>query len=187
MRILGISGSPRRHGNTEILLDKALEGAASGGASTEKVILNELNFKPCQECGGCRETGRCVIADDMQEVYRKIFSSDAVIVASPIFFGSITAQLKAMIDRFQCAWVAKYLLKKMPDTKKKIKGAFLAVGGSDKKEFFENARGVIRIFFATADIVYSKELFYGGIEDKGEITKNEKAMEEVYNIGRDLT
>ena len=187
MKVLGISGSPKRRGNVEALLDKALEGAESEGAKGSKIILNELNFKPCQECGGCRETGRCVIADDMQEVYRKIFSSDAVIVASPIFFGSITTQLKGMIDRFQCAWVAKYLLKKASAPKKKVKGAFLAVGGSDKKEFFENARGVIRIFFATADIVYSKELFYGGIEDKGEITKNEKAMEEVYNIGRDLT
>ena len=122
MIVLGILGSPRRGGNAEVLLDKALEGARSGGVSVEKISLNELTIRPCQECGGCDDTGKCVIADDMAAVYNSVDRADIVILASPVFFGELTAQTKAMIDRFQCRWVGKYRLKKGPGAGKK--GAF---------------------------------------------------------------
>ena len=186
MYAIGISGSPRRRGNSEILLDKALDGSRSRGASAEKIVLNELDFKPCQECGGCRDTGICIIDDDMRPLYEKIASADAIIVASPIFFGTISAQLKAMIDRFNCAWMAKCVLKKPSLSRRKAKGAFLCVAGSDKREFFESAKKTIKIFFATVGIEYSKELFVGGLEDKGEVAENGKAMEEAYNIGKEI-
>ena len=117
MNILGINGSPRIGGNTDILLDKVLEGAKAKGAKTEKVILNTLKFSPCQECENIRDDGTCIIEDDMQPLYKKIEEAEAVILASPIFFGSLSAQTKMMIDRFQCLWRAKYLFKK--DTFKK--------------------------------------------------------------------
>ncbi|MBI4974861.1 MAG: flavodoxin family protein, partial [Candidatus Omnitrophica bacterium] len=155
MKILGISGSPRKGGNTDTLLDKALEGAQSAGARVEKIALNDLNFKPCQECGGCDETGICVIDDDMQLVYRSLNSADAVIVASPIFFGSVTAQVKMMIDRLQSLWVLKYVLRKAATARRKRKGIFLCVSAARKKRFFENAKSIIKIFFATLDIKYA--------------------------------
>ena len=186
MKVLGISASPRRGGNTEILLDRALEGAASRGAATEKVILNELRYKPCQECGGCSSTGVCVIHDDMRLIYAKLSNADAIIVSSPIFFGTISAQLKAMIDRHQCSWISKYVLKKCSLSRKMRKGAFLCVGGSGVRKFFEHAKKIVRIFFATLDIAYTHELFYPGIDDKGGILKNKKALDEAYEIGRGI-
>src|SRR3989338_7150204 len=186
MNILGISGSPRKGGNTDTLLDKALEGVKSAGGIVEKIILNDLNFKPCQECGGCDETGICVVQDDMQDVYKKLQDADAVIIASPIFFGSLSAQVKMMIDRLQCLWVSKYVLKKVLRSKKRRKGIFLCVGGADKKGFFENANSIIRVFFATLDIEYSGELFYGGLDKKMAIMEKEGALKKAFDLGRSL-
>ena len=188
MRILGIGGSPGKGGFTNKLLDAALNGAASGGGVVpEKIILNELIFKPCQECGGCDKTGRCVFKDDMEIVYKKFKEADAVIIASPIFFGSVSAQLKMMIDRFQTAWVSKYILKKYDTRKARRKGIFLCAAGQDKKEYFENARQIVRIFFTTLDIDYIGELFFGGYNTKSRDDKEKKsALERAFELGASL-
>lgn len=183
MRAVGISASPRRSGNSEILLDRALEGAMAAGADVEKIILNELDFRPCQECGGCDKSGICVIRDGMELVYKKLDAADAVIVASPIFFASLSAQAKMMIDRFQCAWVAKYILKNV-QRREKRKGIFISVGGSYRKDYPENARGIIKAFFATLDIGYAGELFCGGIEKKAGINQDEKTLSKAFALGK---
>lgn len=159
MNVLGINGSPRKKGNADMALDAALEGARSGGAACEKILLNDLNFKPCQECGLCDKDGICKISDDMQLVYKKIDEADAVIVASPVFFGSISAQLKMMIDRFQCRWVLKYRLQEKTGTSVKKRGAFICVAATDRADFFDNARKIVKILFAVLDISYAGELF----------------------------
>ena len=186
MKILGISGSPRKGGNTDTLLDRSLEGARSAGAFVEKVILNDLNFKPCQECGGCDETGICVVQDDMQPLYKKLIDSDSVIIASPIFFGSLSAQVKMMIDRLQCLWVLKYVLRKAVTARRKRKGIFLCVGGAAKEEFFENAKSIIKIFFATLDIKYAGDLCLGGVDRKQEISERPDALKRAFELGRAL-
>jgi multimeric flavodoxin WrbA len=185
MKIVGISASPRRSGNSELLLDKALAGAMSKGADIEKIVLNELDFKACQECGGCEKTGSCIISDGMAHVYSQMDKADGVILASPIFFVSLSAQAKMMIDRFQSAWMAKYILKN-PIRRKKRKGIFLSVAGSRKEEHFENARSIVRAFFATLDIEYSGELCCGGMEKASDIENDEKALNRAYSLGRDL-
>lgn len=184
MHILGISGSPKRRGLTNLLLDNAIDGARREGAVTEKIILNDLNFRACQECGGCDNTGICVLDDDMKPVYDKIAAADAMIVASPIYFGTVTAQLKAMIDRLQCSWVAKYVLKKKTPLRNKRKGIFLCVGGNDKKEYFEDAKKVVKIMFAVLDIKYSGDLFVGGtnILPSGS-AKKDKAFQKAFDLG----
>ena len=128
MKVLGINGSPRIGGNTDILLDKVLEGAESRGAQTEKVILNRLKFSPCQECENMRDDGTCLVEDDMQPLYKKIGEADAIVLASPIFFGSLSAQTKMMVDRFQCLWRAKYILKKIAPEKKKSRCFYFCRG-----------------------------------------------------------
>src|SRR3989338_7459461 len=184
MKVLGLSGSPRKGGNTDTLLDKALEGTEAAGAAAEKIVLNDLNFCPCQECGGCARTGICVVKDDMQAVYEKLQDADAVIIASPIFFGSVSAQVKMMIDRFQCLWIAKYILKNSVMSKKGRRGIFLAVAASHRKEFFENAKKIIRIFFKTLDIEYAGELFSAGVDKKNAI--KETSLKEAYDLGAGL-
>lgn len=114
MKVLAVFGSPRQGGNSEILLEKFLAGVAAGAIAhqVEKVFLNQMRFLPCQECGGCDATGLCVLKDDLQAFYQKLDQAQAVVLAAPIFFGSLPAQVKAMIDRYQCHWVGKYRLQK---------------------------------------------------------------------------
>lgn len=181
--ILGISSSPRYGGNTDVLLDAALAGARSSGASTEKIILNCLDFKPCQECGGCDDTGVCVIPDDMRMVYKKVSNADGIIMASPVFFGSLTAQAKAMIDRFECAWIAKYILKKR-FSRKDRKGVFLCASACNKRKFFNNALSIVKNFFATIDVKFSGSLFCPGVDEEGSVTERKNAINKAFDLGR---
>jgi len=182
MKIIGINGSPRIGGNADILLDKALEGARSIGAETEKVILNTLKIAPCQECENLKDDGSCIIEDDMQGLYRKILEADAVIVASPVFFGSITAQTKIMIDRFQCLWRAKFILKKNTVKKEKV-GAFISVEASNREDFFVNARSIVKNFFAVIDASYREEILCRGIDEKGKVLERLDCLEKVFELG----
>ena len=101
-RILGITGSPRRNGNTEILVDEVLAGAEEAGAQAEKVILNELEIAPCQGCFLCKEDGECVQQDDMSELLNKLQQNSVWVLGTPIYWWGPTAQFKAFLDR----WVA---------------------------------------------------------------------------------
>ena len=186
IRILGISASPRRGGNTEILLDAALSGAASAGASVEKIVLDELCLRPCQGCDACAKNLGCVIKDDMRRVYKKVSGSDALIVASPIYFGSLSAQVKIMIDRFQPYWVRKYLLKKPVSKKKGRKGIFLCVGAADKRIYFNNARSIVKIFFVVLDIKYFGDLFCGGVDKAGEMGERTITLKRSFGLGAKL-
>jgi multimeric flavodoxin WrbA len=102
MKILGILGSPRKDGNSDILLEEALRGAREAGAETEKIILDELQIHGCRDCKGCNETGRCIIEDDMQHVLDQVLEAQGIIHSGPVYFYSMTAQMKAYLDRW-CA------------------------------------------------------------------------------------
>ena len=185
MRVLGISGSPRKGGNTEALLDKALLGAKSKGAETEKVVLNDLKMVPCQECEKMKDDGTCKVEDDFQALYAKIMKADALILAAPIFFGSLNAQTKIMIDRFQCLWRYKYILKGKPKIKKRP-GALILVEASSRESFLENARSVVKNLFATIEVDYKKELFCQGLEGKGDVLKHQDFLEKAVKLGEEL-
>ena len=185
MYVLGISGSPRIGGNTETLLDKALLGASAQGAEVEKVILNKLKMCPCQECETVKDDGTCKIEDDFQALFGKIKKADALILASPIFFGSLSAQAKILIDRFQCYWRYKYVLKKtVPKTPKT--GGLILVEASKRDEFPDNAKSIVKNFFATANAKYKNELFVKGIDSKGDIRKHPDALNKAFEFGKSL-
>ncbi len=188
MQVLGISGSPKKKGLTDLLLDRVLDGAKASGAHTEKIILNDLNFKGCQECGGCDNTGICVLVDDMKPIYEKLAGADIVVAASPIYFGNISGQLKTLIDRCHSSWVAKYILKIDIFETKKRKGVFLCVSGKNTVEYFENARKVIKIFFITQNIEYMSDLFVPGLNTMSEDDpKIKTAIEKAYQLGTNLS
>ncbi|MDO8525961.1 MAG: flavodoxin family protein [Candidatus Omnitrophota bacterium] len=184
-KILGVSGSPRRHGNTEILLDRALDGASQAGAAVEKIVVSELCIGPCRGCFRCIKSGVCAVKDDMRLIYRKFDEADGIILASPIYFGSISAQLKTMIDRFNSRWVMKYMLKKSR-LKKKRMGIFLCCAGEDKISFFANARSIIRFFFITLDIKYTEGIFCGGVSEAGEILNRVSSLKRSFDAGSRL-
>jgi multimeric flavodoxin WrbA len=186
IKVLAINASPRIGGNTDIAVDTAIEGAVKKGARADKIILNVLQFKPCQECDEPKPDGACRFEDDMDMVYQKFKEAGAVILVSPIFFGSVSAQAKMMIDRFQCAWKSKYILKKDLFPEKKI-GAFIAVAASEKSDFFQNAKAIVRNLFTTLNIEYIGELFFPGLEGKGAILKHRDFMQRAYKLGGDIT
>ncbi|MBN3039382.1 MAG: flavodoxin family protein [Candidatus Omnitrophica bacterium] len=186
MKVLAILGSPRRGGNAETLLDKALEGVQSTGVSLEieKVVLNELKFSPCQECGGCDKTGRCVLKDAMQDIYKKIDQADAVIISSPIFFGSLPAQVKAMIDRYQCRWVAKYILEEK-EIRPAKKGLLILVEASARESFLKNAQSIIKNFFAVSNIGFTAKLYCPQVDKRGDILKDEDCLKRAFELGKE--
>ncbi len=186
MKILGINGSPRIYGNTDILLDKVLQGAKSAGAEVEKIVLNSLKFRGCQECREMPDNRPCIVQDDMQILYPKIKETDIIILASPIFFGSISSQTKAMIDRFQCVWRAKYVLKKDMFEKKKI-GAFISVEGSNVETFFKNAKLIVKIFFNVINVEYKYELFCPETDKKGSILEKPDCLEKAFELGKKIS
>ena len=185
VKVLGICGSPRRGGNTEVLLDKALEGAASSGAECEKIVLSDLKIAPVseEEYEKTSSEGFSPVADDMHTIYRKIKEADALIIASPVFFGSLSTQTKMMIDRFQCIWVARNINKTEPYPDRKP-GAFLCAGAAERKDFFDNARSIIKHFFATVNRHYGEELFCPGLDKKGDALKRPEYLEKAYELGR---
>lgn len=123
MKILGISGSPNSGGNNETVLDKVLDVARSRGFETESVLLSSMTIGPCTACGACGRGEECPIDDDMQGVYSKLNDADAIIVSSPVYFGSMTAQLKALFDR-------SVLLRRQGFALNNKLGAAMSVGGS---------------------------------------------------------
>ena len=186
MKVLGIAGSPRQEGNTCTLLREALKGAAETGAETELLFIPGLKINPCRECGGCDNTGKCAVDDGMQAVYPKFRDADRFIVASPIFFGGVTANLKAMIDRCQCLWVRKYILKQPVSAKTNRGGVFISACGGKKTDFFQAASLTIKAFFITLDVAYSADLFFPGIDSKGAITKHPTALRDAFKLGSGL-
>ena len=185
MRVLGIMGSPRIKGNTDLLLDEALRGAQSQGAEVEKIIVDKLNIAPCREYYGCVKDGNCVIRDDMDGIYPKLLDADRVIVASPMFFYGLTSQVKALIDRCQALWARKYVLKQTPPDSGR-KGAFIAVGATRGKQLFDGSVLTVKYFFQSIGIKYVDELLVRGVDKRGEIREHPTALSDAFELGRRL-
>ncbi len=188
-KVLGISGSPRRDGNTELLLKEFLRGARDSGHETELFILNEFKISPCTSCDSCQKNGQCIIDDDMQLMYNKLLEADYIVLASPIYFGGVSAQLKSFIDRCQALWSRKYILKETlicPD-KEKRSGYFISTAGSiNGRNIFEGAIIVIKAIFHVLDIKYKGELLFPCMEKKGDIIKHPDALQMAFETGISL-
>jgi multimeric flavodoxin WrbA len=99
MKVLAISASPRKGGNSDVLCDQFLKGAGEAGHETEKISLSDKRLNPCTGCYGCGKTNACVIQDDMAEILQKLTQADVIVLATPVYFYSMDAQMKMMIDR----------------------------------------------------------------------------------------
>ena len=184
MKVLGIMGSPRMQGNTDLLLDEALKGAESQQAQTEKIIADKLNITACKEYYACLKDGNCVIKDDMDDIYDKLLAADVIIVASPMFFYTVSAQLMVLISRCQALWARKYVLKNMDIPEKA--GAFIAVGATRGEKLFDGAKLTMKYFFQAINTKYTDELLIRGIDKKGEIKDHPTALPDAYELGKRL-
>jgi len=186
VKVLGIMGSPRRQGNTDILLDKALEGAVEAGAEVEKVLVSKLKISPCLEIYACLKDGNCSIKDDMQLLYKKLLEADHIIFASPVFFYGITSQAKAIIDRCQALWVGRHVLDMGKDDKRVRRGAFISVGATQGKKLFDGAILTVKYFFDAVGVKYSGDLLVKGIDSRGQIKEAPAALDGAFRLGQEL-
>lgn len=187
MKVLGIHGSPRRGGNTELLLKEFLRGCMDGRAEVEEVFLRELKISPCLEIYACKKNGECSIQDDMKPLYQKLVEADILAVASPVFFFAVSAHLKAMIDRCQALWARKYLLgQAVAPGRTGRKGIFLAVGGANLGKIFDGPLLTMKYFFDALDRTFDRALLYKGVDEKGEIRHHPTAMAEAYALGKKI-
>jgi multimeric flavodoxin WrbA len=187
LKVLGIAGSPRRAGNTDLLLAEVMKGTASRWAEVKTIILSNLEIAPCQHCDACLETGRCKIEDDMQMVYDELEQADRIVLASPIQFMGVTAQAKAMIDRCQALWARKYVLNRPPlGDRRERKGLFVSVGGRTVANLFEPALVTVKSLFRVLDITYAGELVFPRVDEKGDITNNPDALNQAFLVGQKL-
>ncbi|MFR8317376.1 MAG: flavodoxin family protein [Catenibacillus sp.] len=176
MKVLAISASPRKGGNSDVLCDQFLKGAADAGHKIEKIRLAEKKIAPCMACYGCTESHRCVIGDDMDQMMQKMIDADVIVLATPVYFYCMAAQMKIMIDR--C--LARY--REMTD-----KQVYLIATAADPQhdaldETLAGMRGFIRCLPGGREC----GVIYGtGTWDKGDVYKH-PALEQAYDMGKEV-
>ncbi len=185
-RVLGISGSPVVGSSTEILVREILRGAESGGARTEYIYLNELDIMPCQACGQSPEEGYCFFDDGMDVIYEKFERCGSIVVGSPIYFDSVSAQTKLFIDRCNCFRAYRPDSKEIiPRIEKRRKGAIVLVGG--EREKYEHARRVIGGFYVWANIVSVGVITHAHDSwEKGSARDDPELLKTAFNLGAEL-
>jgi multimeric flavodoxin WrbA len=165
-----------------------LAGAGDVGAHVPEIVLRDLKMSPFLEIYGCKKDGACVIKDDFESVESLFQRIDGLILASPIFFYSVSAHTKILMDRCNSLWVKKYWVEKKPFGQKSYphKGLFLSVGSTRGKRLFDGAVLSVKYFMDALDMQLWKTLLYRGIETEGQIREHSSALQEAYDAGRDL-
>ena len=181
--ILIVLGSPRRKGNSAALAEQVRQGVQAKGALVDTVYLNGLNIKPCQGCEKCQQEGAdgCVVDDDMTQLYPKLKASDAIVIASPIYWFNVSGQTKVFLDRLYAVGAGQnniFAGKKFA----------LLLAFADPDPFVSGAVNAIRSFqdicrYLNADIA---GMVYGSAYEAGAIKKNEDVLKEAYVLGTNI-
>lgn len=174
MLVLGLQGSPRKKGNTNYLLSVFMNEAENYGAQTRVIEAAKKNIVPCLGCGFCEKNGYCVTQDDdmTHEIYPLLRAADVVVLASPIYFYNVTAQLKAPIDRSQTLWARKYKLNLTDPARNYRRGYLLAQGATKGKNLFEGVNLTAQYFFDAVGAQFNGSLTYRHIENPGDMGKH---------------
>ena len=162
--VLAVAASARRGGNSDAVLEAALDALRQAGAAVQTVIPARLSITPCRSCNGCWDTGQCVVKDEMQELYVWFSEADHVVVASPLYFTSLPGHFKVMIDRFQCFWVATHRLRRPPQPRRT--GMFLCVSAMDRERYFNCALTIVKTWMAALNMGCAVSRLYPGVDEK---------------------
>ena len=188
IRIIALYGSPRRRGNTARLLQRAVEGARAAGAEVEEIVLRDLKMSPCLEIYGCKNAGECRLKDDFQITRDKILASRGLMLTSPVFFYTVSAHTKILMDRFQSLWVKKYWIDETPTRQPPAqrKALFIGVGATRGKKLFDGILLSLKYFFDVIDMSLWKSLLYRGLDFEGDVLKFPEYLDEAYEAGREF-
>jgi multimeric flavodoxin WrbA len=180
-KILGVIGSPRRKGNTHILVSRILEGAEDAGALTETLFLNDLNIRECDGCHACWKGRKCSKKDDMNDLYPKIIESDVIIFGTPVYWYGPTALMKCFIDRF--------VFFNCPENRARIKGKAAAIAIPFEEEDPRTADLLVKFFKRSLDYLEMKligKIIVPGVGNRGDILKKAARLEQDYELGKKL-
>lgn len=173
MLALGLQGSPRKKGNSDLLLTMFMDALQRRGATAHTIQVTRQQIEPCKELTVCEKKGFCPIDDDMgRQIYALLRRADIIIAAAPIFFYNVPAQLKALIDRCQTLWARKYMLKLKDPGHGVRKGFLLGVGATRGKQLFDGMHLTVKYFFDAVAAEYTGSLTFRGIEGRGQILKH---------------
>ena len=170
-------------------MKKAVEGARDSGADVEEIVLRDLKISPCLEIYGCMKAGECAIKDDFQMVRDKILDARGLILASPVFFYTVSSHTKMLMDRFQSLWVKKYWVDKTPRQQQTNhrKGLFISVGATKGNKLFDGMLLSVRYFFDVLDMELWKALLYRQLDFQDDVLKHPEYLEEAYQAGKEFT
>ena len=179
-KVLILSGSPRKGGNSDILCDEFMKGALSAGADVEKIRVAEKKIAPCTGCYYCRQSGgKCALNDDMGEILEKILAADVIVLASPVYFYSVCAPLKTVIDRTVARW-----------TEIKDKDFyFLVTAAEDEEGTADTTLNCLRGFMDCCEGSVEKGAVLGlGVYELGEMEqKGERFLQQAYEMGKTIS
>ncbi len=175
--------SPRVKGNSDLLLDEFLRGASEAGVGAKRIYARKLNVQACTECGGCDETGECVLRDDMDELYPILIEAEKVVVVVPIFFYGLPSDGKAIVDRSQALWNRVRL---KPELKRPHgRGFFLGIGATRGQNLFEGPTLTIKYFCDALGLPLQIDtLTFRRVEAKGAIKEHPTAMADAFAAGK---
>ncbi len=186
MRYLAIMGSFRKGKNTDQAIDAFLKGVEKNGHQIEKFYLKDMDIKNCTGCDNCSRTGFCVFKDDMNIIYDRLDNTDVVVVGAPIYFNSINALTKTMVDRSQRYWGIKYGYgRDKIEIPKKI-GMFIGVGGANYMyDQFLAGQLVMDMFFKAINAEFRGNYLISET-DSGEVSTRENIIQELIKIGENF-
>jgi len=187
MKTLVILGSPRRKGNSETAVVTVIEELSTlVETDVEYIRLAKQDISPCIGCGGCDETGECIVKDGMTGLYEKLDEADVIFLVGPTYFYGLSAQLKGFIDRIQARWSRKYLLKapfRKEDTRK---GYLVCTAATHGKKLFDGSVLVAKSFFDALDMDYGGSLLIRGVDGRSEFAEKQEEVENARALAREI-
>ncbi len=186
MKTVIFLGSPRKRGNTELLVNEIVKGIEGAGGTYSLIRLPEQDIHPCIGCGSCEKKGVCIFDDDMQNLYKMISESNRIIIASPIYFYNVTAQTKIFIDRCQALWSRKYVLKTPVGTTTDRCGYLVSVAATKGDRIFEGAALTARYVFDAMNCTYAGDLLVRGLDKRGAVAKRPDELQRAIDLGHKI-
>ena len=183
--VLAVAASARRGGNSDAVLEAALDVLRDRGAAVQTVIPCKLSISPCRSCNGCWDTGVCVQHDAMDDLYVRFSEADHVVVASPLYFTSLPGHLKAFIYRFQCFWVRRARLGSPPEPQRR--GMFVSVGAMERERYYQACLTIVKTWMWVLNMECAVSRFYPGVDAKNDLVENHpEYLEDARRAAREL-